>query len=138
MKQNVLYIRNETAARAKSVVKITKEAHTARDFNMSSTPRAMAQKCLRRFVSLAWKDCLKELDAPYRSGPSKNWIKVKNPKSPAAIGLSMGPITPSPNLGTVLRLELPRERGSYGFDPGVIGGAGSNGSSGVIIAKRSV
>ena len=109
--------------------------HTA-GFNMSSTP--MAQKCLRRFVSLAWKDCLKDLDAPYRSGLSKNWIKVKNPKSPTAIGLSMGPITPSPNLGTVLRLELPRERGSYGFDPGVIGGIGSNGSSGVIIAKRSV
>ena len=26
----------------------------------------------------------KKLDAPYRSGPSKAWIKVKNPKSPAA------------------------------------------------------
>jgi bifunctional non-homologous end joining protein LigD len=26
----------------------------------------------------------KKLDAPYRSGPSKNWIKVKNPKAPAA------------------------------------------------------
>ena len=26
----------------------------------------------------------KKLDAPYRSGPSKTWIKVKNPKSPAA------------------------------------------------------
>jgi bifunctional non-homologous end joining protein LigD len=26
----------------------------------------------------------KRLTAPYRSGPSKNWIKVKNPKSPAA------------------------------------------------------
>jgi bifunctional non-homologous end joining protein LigD len=26
----------------------------------------------------------KKLDAPYRSGPSKNWIKAKNPKSPAA------------------------------------------------------
>jgi ATP-dependent DNA ligase len=26
----------------------------------------------------------KKLDAPYRSGPSKVWIKVKNPKSPAA------------------------------------------------------
>jgi hypothetical protein len=24
-----------------------------------------------------------KLDAPYRSGPSKTWIKVKNPKSPA-------------------------------------------------------
>jgi ATP-dependent DNA ligase len=27
----------------------------------------------------------KRLDAPYRSGPSKSWIKVKNPKAPAAI-----------------------------------------------------
>jgi bifunctional non-homologous end joining protein LigD len=26
----------------------------------------------------------KRLDAPYRSGPSKNWIKVKNPDAPAA------------------------------------------------------
>jgi hypothetical protein len=76
--------------------------HTA-GFNMSSTP--MAQKCLRRFVSLAWKDCLKDLDAPYRSGLSKNWIKVKNPKSPTAIGLSMGPITPSPNLAPCYALN---------------------------------
>ena len=27
----------------------------------------------------------KKLDAPYRSGPSKSWIKTKNPKAPAAI-----------------------------------------------------
>jgi bifunctional non-homologous end joining protein LigD len=26
----------------------------------------------------------KKLDAPYRSGPSKAWIKIKNPKAPAA------------------------------------------------------
>jgi bifunctional non-homologous end joining protein LigD len=26
----------------------------------------------------------KKLDAPYRSGPSKTWIKVKNPNAPAA------------------------------------------------------
>jgi ATP-dependent DNA ligase len=26
----------------------------------------------------------KKLDAPYRSGPSKTWIKVKNPRAPAA------------------------------------------------------
>ena len=26
----------------------------------------------------------KKLDAPYRSGKSKSWIKVKNPKAPAA------------------------------------------------------
>ena len=26
----------------------------------------------------------KKLNAPYRSGPSNSWIKVKNPKAPAA------------------------------------------------------
>ena len=26
----------------------------------------------------------KKMNAPYRSGPSRVWIKVKNPKSPAA------------------------------------------------------
>jgi bifunctional non-homologous end joining protein LigD len=32
----------------------------------------------------------KRLDAPYRSGPSKTWIKVKNPKAPAAIRIIDG------------------------------------------------
>jgi bifunctional non-homologous end joining protein LigD len=27
----------------------------------------------------------KRLNAPYRSGPSRDWIKVKNPDSPAMI-----------------------------------------------------
>ena len=27
----------------------------------------------------------KKLDAPYRSGPSKSWIKTKNPNAPTAI-----------------------------------------------------
>jgi bifunctional non-homologous end joining protein LigD len=26
----------------------------------------------------------KKLDAPYRSGPSKAWLKITNPKAPAA------------------------------------------------------
>ena len=26
----------------------------------------------------------KKLDAPYKSGPSKTWLKIKNPKAPAA------------------------------------------------------
>jgi len=26
----------------------------------------------------------KKLNAPYRSGPSRTWVKVKNPKAPAA------------------------------------------------------
>ena len=42
----------------------------------------------------------------YRSGLSKNWIKVENPKSPTAIGLSMGPITPSSNRGAFLSVKL--------------------------------
>ena len=34
----------------------------------------------------AWVEGIvsKRIDAPYRSGPSKSWIKVKNPKAPAA------------------------------------------------------
>jgi bifunctional non-homologous end joining protein LigD len=32
----------------------------------------------------------KKLDAPYRSGPSKSWIKTKNPKAPAAIRVIEG------------------------------------------------
>jgi ATP-dependent DNA ligase len=26
----------------------------------------------------------KKLNAPYKSGPSKAWLKIKNPKAPAA------------------------------------------------------
>lgn len=36
------------------------------------------QACKMRAVS-------KRLSAPYRSGPSRDWIKVKNPDSPAMI-----------------------------------------------------
>jgi bifunctional non-homologous end joining protein LigD len=32
----------------------------------------------------------KGLDTPYRSGPSKSWIKVKNPKAPAATRIIEG------------------------------------------------
>jgi len=32
----------------------------------------------------------KKLYAPYRSGPSKSWIKTKNPKAPAAIRVIEG------------------------------------------------
>jgi bifunctional non-homologous end joining protein LigD len=34
----------------------------------------------------------KRIDAPYRSGPSKSWIKVKNPKAPAAACIIEGTI----------------------------------------------
>jgi len=33
----------------------------------------------------------KKLNAPYRSGPSKSWIKVKNTKAPAATRVLEGP-----------------------------------------------
>jgi hypothetical protein len=32
----------------------------------------------------AWTGLSKKLNAPYRSGPSRIWIKVKNPRAPAA------------------------------------------------------
>jgi bifunctional non-homologous end joining protein LigD len=32
----------------------------------------------------------KKLDAPYRSGPSKAWLKIKNPRAPAATRLVDG------------------------------------------------
>jgi ATP-dependent DNA ligase len=32
----------------------------------------------------------KKLDAPYRSGPSKSWIKTKNPNAPTAIRVIEG------------------------------------------------
>ena len=45
---------------------------------------------MRRFVHQSCKMRLerivsKRLSAPYRSGPSKDWIKVKNPDSAAMI-----------------------------------------------------
>ena len=32
----------------------------------------------------------KRIDAPYRSGPSKSWIKVRNPKAAAAMRIIDG------------------------------------------------
>ena len=32
----------------------------------------------------------KRLTAPYRSGPSRDWIKVKNPESPAMLRVQEG------------------------------------------------
>jgi len=33
----------------------------------------------------------KKLDAPYKSGPSKAWPKIKNPNAPAATRVIDGP-----------------------------------------------
>jgi hypothetical protein len=35
-------------------------------------------------------DCYLDVTSLYRSGPSKSWIKVKNPKAPAAIRILDG------------------------------------------------
>jgi hypothetical protein len=51
--------------------------------NTWNTPRATATNCLLPPLGLEGI-VSKKLDAPYRSGPSKTWIKVKNPKAPAA------------------------------------------------------
>jgi bifunctional non-homologous end joining protein LigD len=40
---------------------------------------------LLRFVNLGLEGIVsKKLNAPYKSGPSKVWLKIKNPKAPAA------------------------------------------------------
>jgi ATP-dependent DNA ligase len=38
----------------------------------------------------------KRLVAPYRSGPSGDWLKVKNPDSPAMITAPAGRLAPTP------------------------------------------
>jgi ATP-dependent DNA ligase len=46
---------------------------------------AEVTRCLLRFVNLGLEGIVsKKLNAPYKSGPSKVWLKIKNPKAPAA------------------------------------------------------
>jgi len=33
--------------------------------------------------AIIFADLIGKLDAPYKSGPSKAWLKIKNPKAPA-------------------------------------------------------
>jgi hypothetical protein len=33
---------------------------------------------------IIFADLIGKLNAPYKSGPSKAWLKIKNPKAPAA------------------------------------------------------
>jgi bifunctional non-homologous end joining protein LigD len=53
-------------------------------FSTWSTPKATEATCSRLSASLAWRICLKETRCALSHGPSKTWIKVKNPKAPAA------------------------------------------------------
>jgi bifunctional non-homologous end joining protein LigD len=41
----------------------------------------------------------KKLDAPYKPGPSKVWLKIKNPKSPAATRATDEPFEMSNDVG---------------------------------------
>jgi ATP-dependent DNA ligase len=34
--------------------------------------------------AIIFADLIGKLNAPYKSGPSKVWLKIKNPKAPAA------------------------------------------------------
>jgi hypothetical protein len=34
--------------------------------------------------AIIFADLIGKLDAPYKSGPSKTWLKIKNPNAPAA------------------------------------------------------
>ena len=89
-----------------TIRKIFRSSHGQR---RRSAPQAVERKALRKLLQLGrgiqyveHADChgdklfaavcklglegivSKKLDAPYKSGPSKAWLKVKNPKAPAA------------------------------------------------------
>jgi hypothetical protein len=51
----------------------------------------------------------KKLNAPYRSGPSRSWIKVKNPNAPAATRAIDAPSD----------LGVPRQQLGVGEDQGI-------------------
>jgi bifunctional non-homologous end joining protein LigD len=52
---------------------------------MWSMPRVMGDKLFEAVCKLGLEGVVsKKLDAPYKSGPSKAWLKIKNPKAPAA------------------------------------------------------
>jgi hypothetical protein len=44
----------------------------------------------------------KKLDSPYKSGPSKAWLKIKNPKAPAATRAAMDFLDRERNLSPEL------------------------------------
>ena len=49
-------------------------------------PKAMAVEMFKAVCKLGLEGIVsKKLDAPYRSGTSKSWVKIKNPKAPAAM-----------------------------------------------------
>jgi len=54
-------------------------------FSTSSTPKATGVEMFKAVCKLGLEGIVsKKLDAPCKSGPSKAWLKIKNPKAPAA------------------------------------------------------
>ena len=48
-------------------------------------PKVMAIRMFEAVGKLGLEGIVsKKLDAPYKSGPSKAWLKIKNPNAPAA------------------------------------------------------
>jgi ATP-dependent DNA ligase len=58
-------------------------------FSTSNTLRATVTRCVAAVCDLGLLEGIvsKKLDAPYKSGPSKAWLKIKNQNSPAATRL---------------------------------------------------
>ena len=84
-----LLMLNEEDMRRKSYVErkaaLRKLLRGDRGFNMWNTPRGTATGYSVPSALIGLEGIVsKKLDAPYRSGKSKAWIKVKNPKAPAA------------------------------------------------------
>jgi bifunctional non-homologous end joining protein LigD len=53
---------------------------------MSNTPKAVCGvEMFKAIFKLGLEGIVsKKLNAPYRSGPSKTWLKIRNPNAPAA------------------------------------------------------
>jgi ATP-dependent DNA ligase len=50
------------------------------------TPTKTALQSSSRLAAWGWEGIVsKRLSAPYRSGPSRDWLKIKNPDSPAMV-----------------------------------------------------
>ena len=56
-----------------------------------NTPKAATEKLFEAVCDLGLEGIVsKRLTSVYRSGPSRTWIKVKNPKAPAATRVTDG------------------------------------------------
>ena len=54
-------------------------------FNMSKHTEGDGVEMFKAVCKLGLEGIVsKKLDAPYKSGPSKAWLKIKNPNAPAA------------------------------------------------------